>query len=364
VPADDPTSPGPSGSTGPAPGREPSRGGVGSLVGRGQAVLGRLDRWQQSNRPVALAVSVFKKFGDDRAGNLAALVSYYAFFSLFPLLLVLVTSLGFVLADNPEAQAKVLDSALGQFPVVGDEIRTGLNTFQGSGVALAVGLIGALWGGLGAMDAMQNAMNTIWGVPYKHRPNLIKSRLRSLGMLALFGGSLLATTVVGGASSSAGDWAVLGRVGVILVSIALNSALFLGAFKVLTDRPLPWAAHVPGALFAGVSFTALEAVGGLYVDHVVQGAGQVYGTFAVVLGLLSWLYVQAQFSVLAGEINVVRELGLAPRSLLGDKLTDADRLALATYAKVEERVATEKVTVAIDGRPAETGEDTFPAAPV
>jgi hypothetical protein len=84
----------------------------------------------------------------------------------------------------------------------------------------------------------------------------------------------------------------------------------------------------------------------------------------VVLGLLSWLYLQAQFAVLAGEINVVRRLGLAPRSLLGDKLTDADRLALATYAKVEERVPTERVTVAIDGRPAETAEDTFPAAPV
>jgi membrane protein len=341
-----------------------AHGGLGGLVVRGKAFLGRVDGWQQSNRLVALAISVFKKFGDDRAGNLAALVSYYAFFSLFPLLLVLVTTLGFILTDNPDAQARVLDSALGQFPVVGDEIRSGLTTFHGSGVALAVGVVGALWGGLGAMDAMQNAMNTIWGVPYKHRPNFIKSRLRSLGMLAVFGGSLLATTVVGSATTSAESWAVVGRLLAILVSVGLNSALFLGAFKVLTDRPLPWAAHLPGAVFAGVSFTALEAVGGLYVSHIVQGAGQAYGTFAVVLGLLSWLYLQAQFSVLAGEINVVRRLGLAPRSLLGDNLTDADRRALATYAKIEERVPAEQVEVAIDGSRTEIGEDSSPTAPV
>src|ERR1700760_2650520 len=80
------------------------------------------DRAQQRRAWTAIPIAVIKKFGDDQAGSLAALVAYYAFFSLFPLLLVFVTILGFVLQGDPSAARSVEDSALGQFPIIGKQL--------------------------------------------------------------------------------------------------------------------------------------------------------------------------------------------------------------------------------------------------
>src|SRR5690242_15598245 len=132
-------------------------------------LLERIDAWQRGRRWSAFTFGVVKKFGDDQAGNLAALIAYYAFFSIFPLLLVLTTVLGRVLAGNADLQQRLLDSALGQFPVIGEELRPGAGGIPGSGLALAVGVIGALWGGMGAVQATQNAMNGVWNVPLKNR---------------------------------------------------------------------------------------------------------------------------------------------------------------------------------------------------
>jgi membrane protein len=159
-------------------------------------LLDRLDAFQRSRRPIAFAFAVIKKFGDDGGGRLAALVAYYAFLSLFPLLLVLVTVLGFVLDDNPELQKRVVDSALAQFPVVGKELGSNLDRLEGNLVALGVGLAGALWGGLGAMQAAQYAMNAVWDVPLRDRPGFFAKRLRSLIMLGVLGGGILASTIV------------------------------------------------------------------------------------------------------------------------------------------------------------------------
>jgi uncharacterized BrkB/YihY/UPF0761 family membrane protein len=114
---------------------------------------------------------------------------------------------------------------------------------------------------------------------------------------------------------------------------------------VLTDYPVDWKTMVPGAVVAGAAFTVLQAVGGWYVQHVLNGSTQVYGTFAIVLGLLSWLYLQAQVTVLAAEVNVVLHKRLVPRSLTGEGLTEADHEALRHYAAVEERIPDETIHV-------------------
>lgn len=321
---------------------------VGGMV---QDVLARLDRLQRSHRVAATAFAVIKKFGDDQAGNLAALVAYYTFFSLFPLLLVLATVTGFVLAGNPDLQARMLDSALAQFPVLGTQLRTNIGEFKGSGLALVIGVAGAVWGGLGALDAMQNAMNTVWNVPRVHRPNLVKTRLRGALMLVVMAVMIAASTGLGSAAGVADLLGVFGKALVLAASAALNVALFVVAFKVLTDHDVDWKVMVPGGAAAGVGFTVLQAVGGWYVNRVLNGATQVYGTFAVVLGLLSWLYLQAQVTVLAAEINVVIHRGLLPRSLTGDGLTEADRQALRHYATVEERIPEERVHVELPEPP-------------
>jgi YihY family inner membrane protein len=304
--------------------------------------LNDLDRRQQRRPRIAFVAAVIKKFTDDQAGQLAALISYYAFVSLFPLLLVLVTVLGFVLQGDPGQRQKILDGTLGQFPILRDQLK--LHSLSGSGLALAIGILGALLAGLGITTATQNAFNRIWAVPFKHRPNFLYARLRGLGMLAILGVLAILSTFVAGfvGSTSHGAAAVVGGV---LVAFALNLALFAIAFKLLTAIDVPWRDLLPGVVIAAVGWQLLEHLGGFYLDHELKRTGPLYGVFALVLGLLAWLYIGAQLTIFAAEVNVVKARRLWPRSFFGDPLLKGDERALTSSARIEERVDEEKVRV-------------------
>ena len=129
-----------------------------------RGILGKIDIFQQQHEPLAFLVGVGRKFGDDRAGQRAALIAYYGFFSLFPLLLVLVTVLGFAIQGDPQLQRRLLGSALAQFPIIGAQIERNVRSLTGSGLVLAGGLVGAIWSGLGVTGAIQDAMDEIWNV--------------------------------------------------------------------------------------------------------------------------------------------------------------------------------------------------------
>ncbi len=171
-----------------------------------------LDHRQQGAKGVRFIAAVIKKFQDDQAGQLAALISYYGFVSLFPLLLVFVTILGFVLEGDPDLQKKILDGTLGQFPLLSDSLK--LHSLGGSPAALAIGVIGALLAGLGIMNATHNAMDRIWAVPFKNRSNFLTSKLRGLAMFAVLGTLAVASTVAAGfvGAASHGTAAVVGGV--------------------------------------------------------------------------------------------------------------------------------------------------------
>jgi membrane protein len=307
--------------------------------------LDAIDRRQQQTRGVRFFAAVIKKFGDDQAGQLAALIAYYAFVSIFPLLLVFVTILGFVLQGHPSDQEEIVHGTLGQFPILSDSLK--LHALKGSGVALAIGIAGTLLAGMGVTSAAQNAFNGIWDVPHKHRPNFLFSRLRSLGMLAILGTLTIVSTVAAGfvGSSAHGALAVVAGV---LVAFVVNVALFMTAFKLLTAADVSWRDLLPGVIVAAVLWQLLQHLGGYYVDHELKHTQPLYGTFAVVLGLLAWLYLGAQLVIFAAEINVVRVRKLWPRSFFSEPLLDADKRALTSSAEVEERVEQENVEVSFD----------------
>jgi len=312
--------------------------------------LRALDRRQQQSRRIGFIAAVIKKFGDDQAGQLAALIAYYGFVSLFPLLLVFVTVLGFVLQGNASAQASILHSTLSQFPIIGTQLQTNVHSLKGSGLDLAIGLIGSLLAGLGITGATQNAFNQVWYVAHKHRPNFIKSRLRGLGLLAVLGVLVIVSTVSAG-FVTAGGQGVLAILGGIVVALVVNLLLFFTAFRLLTAAEVRTGDLWPGVIFAAVVWQILQHVGGLYVDHVIRHAKETSGFFALVLGLLAWLYLGAQITLIAAEVNVVRAHRLWPRSFFSDPLLDADRRALTSSAEVEERIHEENVEVDFDGSP-------------
>ncbi len=305
-----------------------------------------LDRVQQRTRGLRLLAAVFKKFSDDGAGQLAALISYYAFVSLFPLLLVFVTILGYVLQNNPGEEKKILEGTLGQFPIIRDQLK--LQPLTGSTTALVVGLVLALLAGLGITNAAQLAFNRIWDVPYKHRPDFIRTRLHGLGMLAIFGTLMIISSAAAGfvGASSHGAATVAGGVAVAFV---VNLVFFMTAFKVLTARELSWRDLWPGVIVAAVCWQLLQHLGGYYIEHELKRTGPLYGVFALVLGLLAWLYLGAQLTIFAAEFNVVRVRRLWPRSFFAAPLLEADKRALTSSAEVEERVEEENVEVNFEG---------------
>jgi YihY family inner membrane protein len=317
-------------------------------VDTAERIARRADRAHRRRPWLAFPYAVLKKFGDDQAGNLAALISYYGFFSLFPLMLVLVTVLGMVLQANSELQVRIQSSALANFPVIGEEIDSNVRALGGSGVTVAIGVALALWAGIGVLRVMQTAMNTVWNVPFRHRPNFVKTLLRAAIMLVVLG---LVTIAAAGAGSvgSGNDNALLSLLWVA-ISLLLNFLLFVLAFRILTSEDLSWGDVWLGAAIAAIAWTALQALGGYIVRHQLEGATQTYGTFATVIGLLAWIYIGAQVTLLAAEVNVVKKRRLWPRAIVQPPLTDADARALASYVRQEERRPEQNVDVRIDDR--------------
>jgi membrane protein len=311
--------------------------------------LRKFDQYQQRHPAVGFPIAVLKKFSDDQAGGLAALIAYYAFFSLIPLLLVFSTGLAFVLHGHPNVYNQVRDSTLAEFPIIGAHLKEDSGTLHGSGFALVIGIVGALLPGLGATNAAQNAFDRVWAVPYKDRPNFFVRRARGLGMLVLLGTLNLASTVLAGlvTGSSAG---LLESIGGILISLLANIILFVAAFRLLTSKTISTRQLIPGALIAAVFWAILQAVGGIYISHVYKHASAVNSLFELVIPLLTWLYLGAQVTLYSLEIDVVRTRHLWPRSLF-DPSAGADRKTLRALAKIEERNPEETVDVTFDRRP-------------
>jgi YihY family inner membrane protein len=275
----------------------------------------RLDGFQRRHPPLAFAVAVQKKFGDDEGGSLCATLTYYGFLSLFPLLLLFFTILGFALDGNPQLQQDLRTSALVNLPVIGDQIASNVTSVQGSGIALVVGLLGSLWGGLGIANASQDAMNRVWGVPRDRRPGFVPRVLRSLGLVATLGAVIVLATLLSAAAGYVSGNLGL-RAAALLVSVAVNVGMFLVIFRVLTARDLSVSQTLPGAVFAAVAWELLHFFGGVYVAHALKGMSQTYGMFAIVLGALAWIFLQARVVVYAAEINAVRTDRRWPRSLV------------------------------------------------
>ena len=308
-------------------------------------LVDRLDHVQRHRPWLAFPLAVLKKYGDDQAGNLAALMAYYAFLSIFPILLVFITALGFVLRGDPALYRRLLNSALVEFPVIGDRLRFG--ELQGNWTVLVVSIAISLWGARGVATAAMTAFNTVWNVPYAQRPGFGPALARSFGLLFTLGLTVIVTGTLSGIGGAGGLGIAL-RVGALLLSTAINVGLFLLAFRLATAKVVATRCMLPGAVVSAVLWQVLLAVGALLVTHQVRHAQSLYGVFGVVLGLLAWLQLQAQITLYAMEADVVRARHLWPRSVSPPPLTGADRKAYTGYVEAERRLPPDEQRVAVN----------------
>jgi YihY family inner membrane protein len=314
----------------------PDCAGRAGRPGWAERQIRRLDRLQQRYAVIGFPFAVFQKFGNDQAGAKATLMAYYGFFALFPLLLLFATILGFLLPHNPQLQASLINSALANFPVIGEQLRSEVHPLEGNTAALVVGILGTLYGAFGIGLSAQNAMNSVWNIPFVKWPDFWHRYARTLGFIFLLGVPTVAATVLTTIAT-----VVRSGVSVTLIAIigaaVINFIVFVLTFMLLTAEPLGVADVALGALCATVFWQVLQLIGTRYVNRELHNASATYGVFAVVITLLSWLYLGSQLTLFAAEINVVARYRLWPRSITQPPLTKGDRLVFRRLVEMEVR---------------------------
>jgi membrane protein len=293
-------------------------------------LLDKADAAQRRRKPAAVAVATVKKFQEDQTTNLAAMIAFWAIFSIFPLFLVLVTVLGWVLPESDKNNVLTHVSSL--LPLLNTSSIKGLS---GQLWPLLLGLVTALWSGLGAVRTVQAAFNSVWEIPYHARPGLFQQIRRSLLALVLIGGGLVLTTFISGlvvSTTSGVNLGPAGRIAGYVVTIAFDVGLFLAAFRVLTDREVSLRDVLPGAVFSGLVFFVLQQLSAFIISRHLHSAESTYGTLATVITILWWFYLQAIVTLLGAQLNVVLKDRLYPRALRHGPQTEADHRALQAYA--------------------------------
>jgi membrane protein len=295
------------------------------------------DRFQRRWPVLAFPVAVWAKFRDDRAGNLAALIAYFAFAALFPLLLIFVTVLNIVLKNDPSLQTRLVNSAVAQYPVIGPQIQHNLGSLPGSGLPLAIGLVLLLLGARGVAAAMQNAMFQVWDIAEQDRPKFLMSQLLGLALVLTIGIGFIVTTFLSGVAGGVGHVinGTVVHVGTVLVSLVLNIGVFWLGFRLATALQVRWRDVRAGAVIAAVCWQVLQLAGGLVVGHLLRRSSELYGTFGIVLGLLAWLYLEAEVTLYAAEVDVVLARHLWPRSIMPDEPAEPAEAAEPECAEPE-----------------------------
>jgi len=279
-----------------------------------QDILNWLNRYQKNHRWVAFAVAVVKKYGADGAGRRAALLTYYLFLALFPLLLVLTTITDRIDGGNSHFKTEIIKGITNYFPLLGSQLSAHVHTLHKSGLALVFGILLTLYGTRGVADVFVGDTRHIWGLPEKQNEPFVKAVGKNISLVIIGGLGFILAAICAGLAASAGHGAVFR-----ILSIAVNLIILFALFTFLLNASLP--KHVslkevrPGAIAAAISLVILQFAGTYILAHELKNLDALYSTFAVALSLLFWLYLQAQVIYYAIEIAAVSSQELWPRDL-------------------------------------------------
>jgi membrane protein len=266
------------------------------------------------SRAIDIAVRTLQGYRDHRSARNAVTISYYGFISVFPLMLVFTTVLGFVLHNNPKLVADIQDSALAQLPFIGEQIATDPTKLHGSVFALIAGLAVSLWGGMKAFVAVHSALDDIGEEPLDNRSNPFITRLRALLGIAYVGGAQVVGAILASLASITGV-GIVTEVLLIISTTFVNAGVLALSYRWLRTAWPSWRSTLPGAIVGGVIFAALQLFGVAIVGRAIANASPVYGTFASVIGLLTWLTLHAIVALGGAELNAALEKSAQPREL-------------------------------------------------
>lgn len=315
------------------------------------SIARRVDGVQRDRPWLSLPIAIGKRFSEHDGGRLSAAIAFFAFFSIFPLLLSFVSVLDIVLESRPELREDLVNSALGQLPLIGTEIAAPDSAVGGGWLTVAIGIGLALWAGLGVTAALTSAFATVWDARPSARPNAVVARLHGLGAVLVIALLVAVSTIAGNLGGFFGVGFLASAFGVLL-NYGVNSAGLLAVFVFLTPSSHGWRQHLPGALVGGAGLLVLQQFGSAIARRYVENSSDTYGTLAVVIGLLVWIHLVSRVVVVSAEFNAVRAHELHPRSLDDEVVSDADRRAmlLNTERVLHDEQLSPVVTVPADDR--------------
>jgi len=248
----------------------------------------------------------------------AALITFYGLLSVFPLLLLFVTVASKILGPDSKAAKNLINSALEQFPVIGTRLASNIHALsRGSWLTFVASALFLLWGALGVTSALQMASHQAWRRPRVEEPNMLLRSGRGVLLLMVIATSVILTTVSAAVAASGylGQFSGVLAPLLILVGFAINLGAYLLALHILAPPKTAWSTVLPGALAGGLGWTALQQVGGYLISHQLHRTSEIYGFFAIILGLIFWLNLGARLFLYATEINVVAAEHAWPRGL-------------------------------------------------
>jgi len=293
--------------------------------------LDRVDQIQRRYGVLGFPHAVFKRYGEDNGGWLGALISYYGFFALFPMLVVFVTVATWVLGSRPDLLHSVLQAIWSNVPFASSDLQQNveqeIQRLEGNLWVAIASLLVTLWGGIGVARVLQDGLNTVWGVERYRRPGFFPKIARGAAILGLVSVGLIASGFVAGLTVTV-EFPVAGLVLAAIVTVVLTSAITLAVYHLSIAAPVSSAEVVPGAIMMGLGSYGLTLIASIYVQRVVARASGIYGPFATTIGLLAYVSLVVQLFVLATEVNVVRSKALWPRSLTGRSLGEPDARAI------------------------------------
>jgi YihY family inner membrane protein len=287
-------------------------------------LAGKINRYQQQNHLLAFCYAVIKKYGEDGAGYQAALLTYYGFLALFPMLLVLITLSNAILGQYPHVQTTVLKDITEYFPLLGNQLTSHIHGLKTSGLALATGVLFSLYGARGVASAFRHGVQHIWHVPKEHQDNFPESLYKSLALLIIGGLGFLLASVSAGLAAAAGH-GLLFRSLSIVINLIILFWLFTFLLKFSLPRHITIAETRVGAAVASIGLIIMQLAGGYILARELKSLDVLYSYFAIALGLLFWIYLQSQIMFYAVEISIVSSQKLWPRSMNSNSPTSVDK---------------------------------------
>jgi membrane protein len=306
-------------------------------------IITAVDNYQRRHTALGFMYAIVKKYGQDNGSYQSSIITYYALLSLFPLLIVFTTVSQLVLRTHHSLHAKVISGLNRYFPIIGNQLQESVHSPKKAGIALVISLLITLYGARGVASAVQFSINSLWHVPPTKQPSFPKNTIRAFGIIFTAGAGFIVAAVLAGYTAILGH-SIEVKVLSTIISMFILWGTFIFLFKLALTGNKPVRSVAVGAGFVAIGIQLLQTLGSTILAHELKSLSNMSDTFALVIALMFWIYLQAEIILYGVEIDVIRHRHLYPRSLQ-PPLTDADKQAYTSYAQGRRLTSGESVKV-------------------